>query len=229
MSDSTIWPLLVAAIILGGACIALYVLVIARLAAHPAKRLAQRYKTLATLFLAGVIVSTGLFGFHFYKGNVHTVVAGELYRSGQLDPSRLAEIKSRFGIRSIINLRGENIGKTWYKDEIDEASRLDIQHIDFPMSAKRGLTEQSIRHLVNLMKNAPKPLLLHCQSGSDRTGLAAAIYLSAIAGKPEEAAEAQLSAVFGHLVIPYISEAQAIDETWERYEHSLPVSDTVRK
>lgn len=50
---------------------------------------------------------------------------------------------------------------------------------------------------------APKPLLIHCESGADRSGLAAALYLAAISGAGEEVAEEQLGLKYGHISEPW--------------------------
>ena len=78
--------------------------------------------------------------------------------------------------------------------------------------------ECEIVRLVALMRDAPKPLLIHCRAGADRSGLAASLYLAAIDGAGEERAEAQLSFRFGHIGIPWLSETYAMDETWEALE-----------
>jgi protein tyrosine/serine phosphatase len=82
------------------------------------------------------------------------------------------------------------------------------------------LNEQEAMQLIAVMRDAPKPLLIHCQAGADRTGLASALYLAAIAGKSEQVAEGQLSLRYGH--IPYsFSRAFPMDETFEKMEPLL--------
>jgi protein tyrosine/serine phosphatase len=44
-----------------------------------------------------------------------------------------------------------------------------------------------------MLRQAPKPLWIHCPSGADRTGLVAALYLFAIEGQRAQAAAQQLS------------------------------------
>ncbi|MFD2031462.1 tyrosine-protein phosphatase [Ancylobacter dichloromethanicus] len=52
------------------------------------------------------------------------------------------------------------------------------------------------------MKDAKKPILIHCQAGADRSGLASALYLAAIKKNSAEAeAEAQLSIRYGHFFL----------------------------
>ena len=45
-----------------------------------------------------------------------------------------------------------------------------------------------------------------------------AIYLQQIAGDDEKKAEGQLSILYGHLGIPYLSSTYAMDESWEQLE-----------
>jgi protein tyrosine/serine phosphatase len=161
--------------------------------------------------------------------NFHTVVAGQLYRSGQPTAETIDEYAKAYGIKTIINLRGSNIGKSWYDAEVGEAKRLGIAHVDFGMSARRELTAAKAAELITLMKGAQKPILIHCKAGADRSGLASALYLAAIARAGEAAAEGQLSIRFGHFSLPFFPEF-AMDRTFEALEPSLGVrSDQVRR
>lgn len=153
-------------------------------------------------------------------GNFHTVIVNELYRSAQPSPAQIAAYAATYGIRSIVNLRGANPGKDWYEAERSMAQRLAIQHFDFAMSAKRSLDDSRAAELIALLRNVPKPVLIHCQAGADRTGLASALYLAAVAGKGEAAAEWQLSPVYGHVGLPMLG-PYAMDETFERLEPAL--------
>lgn len=150
--------------------------------------------------------------------NFHPVIPGELYRSAQLSPSELETYVRDNGIRTVINLRGENKKRTWYDQEIETARRLGIEHIDFKMSASKILTPDRADQLVSILRSAPKPILIHCQSGADRTGLVAVIYSRQIAGIDQKTAARQLSIVYGHIGIPYLSGAFAMDESLQNLE-----------
>lgn len=71
------------------------------------------------------------------------------------------------------------------------------------------------------MRSLPKPMLIRCRHGSDRTGLATALYLAALTGASETGAEDQLSSRFGHFAVSYLSGAWPMDEGRERLEASL--------
>jgi len=172
---------------------------------------------LACLTFSGI--ATGAYPAYLrLEGNFHTVVKGQLYRSAQPSPSQLEAYVRDHGIRSVINLRPPREKGTWYSAEVATAQRLGLRHVDFPMSASKVLSPQRADELVRLMASLPKPILVHCQAGADRTGLASALYGNRIAGLDEEAAERQLSFYFGHVGIPRLSAAYAMDESWEDLE-----------
>ncbi|MGE4352219.1 MAG: dual specificity protein phosphatase family protein [Bdellovibrionales bacterium] len=165
-------------------------------------------------------------GYLYLTGNFHEVLPGLLYRSSQPTPEQIAAYKAKYDIQSIVNLRGDNTGSPWYDQEVAESKRLGIQHFNFRMSARRQLSQEQAQELIAILRKAPKPLLVHCVSGADRTGLASALYLAAIAQKGEEASEDQMSLVFGHVAIPYLSSAFAMDETFEKLEEWLGFPDS---
>lgn len=150
-------------------------------------------------------------------GNFAEVIPGQFYRSAQPSPSDIALYAERYGIKTIVNLRGANTA-SWYTDEVAAAGKANIKLIDFKMSASKPLSIAQTTQLIALLKDAPKPILIHCKSGSDRTGLVSVIYLQQIAGVDEKTAEHQLSVRFGHIGIPFLSSTYAMDQTWEDLE-----------
>ena len=171
----------------------------------------------AVLVLALVVYLGGL----HLTGNFHTVIAGELYRSAQLEPDQIEAHHASEGIASILNLRGPAPGKDWYDAELAASARLGVTHADFRMSARQVLEPERVQELIALMRRLPKPLLIHCQAGADRSGLASALYLAAIKGRPEAGAGGQISIRYGHFSIPNWSAAYPMDLTWQGLAPSL--------
>jgi protein tyrosine/serine phosphatase len=70
-----------------------------------------------------------------------------------------------------------------------------------------------VADLLAIMRRAPKPLLVHCKSGADRTGLVSALYRFAIEGKGADEADRQLTVLYGHF--PYLaSRTRAMDDSF---------------
>ena len=158
--------------------------------------------------------------------NFDVVVADQMYRSAQPTARDIARYSAQNHIASIVNLRGASVGASWYDQELAAASAAGVQHYDFRMSASQSLTQQEAADLLALLDHAEKPVLIHCNWGADRTGLAAALYLAAIAKQGEEAAESQLSLRYGHFSVPMLSQGYAMDETFEALEPWLGFFDS---
>ncbi|OCJ12223.1 protein tyrosine phosphatase [Rhizobium sp. AC27/96] len=175
--------------------------------------------------VAFAAVAGGFYGHMLWTANFHPVIDGELYRSSQPSAAMIADLQKQYGIKTIINLRGDNTGHHWYDKEITEAKHLDINHVDFRMSSNKELTQEQAAQLVEIMRDAPKPILIHCQAGADRTGLASALYLAAIAKTNEATAEGQMSIIYGHLSLSF-ARAYAMDRTFEKLEPWLGLSSS---
>jgi protein tyrosine/serine phosphatase len=183
--------------------------------------MSMRLAVRSTRILAAILVLLGLplGGYTLYTvatGNFHEVVAGQVFRSAQLSKAELSVKLQRHGIKSVLNLRGENAGRDWYDDEIELCKNEGVVHYDVPLSAGRDISVERMDALVTILKKAPKPLLIHCESGADRAALGAALYHLAVEGKSASEAEKELTIWYGHL--PMIRrEVQAMDRSFLRY------------
>lgn len=169
----------------------------------------------AALILSVMMAVAGWFGGLYASGNLHEVVAGEYYRAGQLPPARLRAAIDDLGIRSIVNLRGSNMGHDWYLAEIAAAHEDGIAHLDFRMSARQSISPERAAELLAILRAAPKPVLVHCDGGADRTGLATALYLAAETDAPLAEAARALSWRYGHLGLP-TQQAWPMDQSWRQ-------------
>jgi protein tyrosine/serine phosphatase len=180
-------------------------------------RAARLLRFIGTSTLAVMLPMGVYLGVLQLTGNFHPVIAATLYRSAQPSAAEIKQYYTKYGIRTIVNLRGENDGARWYAAEVDEARRLGITLIDFKMSAGRQLTQDRAAKLIDTLKHAEKPILIHCKGGADRSGLASALYLAAAAKQGERAAESQISIRYGHISLPF-APAYAMDLTFEALE-----------
>lgn len=149
------------------------------------------------------------------------MVPGELWRSAQLSPGALEALAQRAQLRSVVNLRGARPGALWYEEELEASRRAGLAHFDFELSAEQEVTPAQARALLELMARAPKPLLVHCQGGADRSALASALYRYAVAHEADVLAADELSAWYGHLPWLYPSRL-AMDRSFRAFVEGNP-------
>ena len=148
------------------------------------------------------------------QGNFHPITPGEAYRSAQLDRDELEYYTRKFKIHSIINLRGQNVGESWYRQEIETSRNLGVRHFDLGLSAEKAPTPTELTELLRLFSIAPRPVLIHCQGGADRSGLAAALWKMVIDESSKSVAREQLSIRFGHMPFGPTQALDAFLENW---------------
>ena len=153
--------------------------------------------------------------------NFHVVSPGQVYRSRQMSGRTLARVIPQYGIKSLLNLRGANSDQSWYRVETNTAHQFGVEHFDFALSAGREVTDGEIEKILAIIRAAPKPVLIHCQAGADRTGLVSALYCLVIQGQPPAQADQQLTIWYGH--IPWL-QTIAMDHSFWRYvsNHAAP-------
>jgi protein tyrosine/serine phosphatase len=157
--------------------------------------------------------------------NFHTVIDGELYRSARPSGVQIAKWHERYGIKTIINLMGTHPKSGWYQEEKAAAEANGIELIDYQMSAQRDVSASELEELLDLMSKAERPILVHCRSGADRTGIVSAFYIAGVAGGSEYYAELQLTPFFGHLPFGFL-DSYAMDRSFERAEPRLGFLDS---
>jgi protein tyrosine phosphatase (PTP) superfamily phosphohydrolase (DUF442 family) len=134
----------------------------------------------------------------FPEDNFFAVQEGQLYRCRQLSGQRFAHYIDKFGIKTIINLRGVESRPTWWQEEIAVSRKKNVNHYDIHMDAKVMTPKSQLLELLYIYDNAPRPILIHCKSGADRTGEAAAIWVLDQMGRSNTEAARQLAVDLGH-------------------------------
>lgn len=131
--------------------------------------------------------------------NFHPITRGEAYRSAQLHPRELRQYLVKYGIKSVLNLRGRQEQAAWYRQELRVCTDMDVGHYDVTLSAYRAPRQEDTRRLLTVFREAPRPILIHCQGGADRTGVVAAMWKVVVNKKDKSEAARQLSLRYGHL------------------------------
>ncbi len=173
-----------------------------------------RIKFFITTITLLLLLSAGYFVYMEEQGNFHVVTDGEAYRSAQLDRDELEYYIKKYNIRSILNLRGENHDKSWYKEELKVSAENNVIHYDISLSATREPNNEDIQKLIEIFKLAPRPVLIHCQAGADRSGLVAAMWKVIVDKQPKSEARKHLSVLYGHVPIGKTFAMDRFFESW---------------
>jgi protein tyrosine phosphatase (PTP) superfamily phosphohydrolase (DUF442 family) len=170
-------------------------------------------------FLLGCVLlgALSLVAWRLLTHNEGVVLKDQLYRSAQLDTPELQKVVEKEGIKTVINLRGANSNAAWYKDEVVLCQKLGVNHVDVRWSAAHLPPPGEVEKLLEAYRDSPRPILIHCRSGSDRTGLAGAIFLIDQDHLSAKSASEALSWSYGHFgVYPYFE----MDEFVQLYSQS---------
>lgn len=111
--------------------------------------------------------------FFVINANFREVVANKVYRSAQPSPKHLRKWVERYGIKTVINLRGSS--EKVIEQEQSTADELGLNLVSIHLSGKRLATSAEMAELIDALEKAETPVLLHCESGIDRSGMASAL------------------------------------------------------
>lgn len=137
----------------------------------------MKNRSIYLLLLASMVILSALSLLDYYIHDFHTVIPNQVYRSPELSKAQFNQVIHEYGIKSILNLRGANPSSQWYSDEIAVTAQNQIQHYDLALGSYNFPSKTSIVKLVSILQSAPRPILIHCESGVDRSGFAATISL----------------------------------------------------
>ncbi|KPP90394.1 MAG: Protein tyrosine/serine phosphatase [Rhodobacteraceae bacterium HLUCCA08] len=155
--------------------------------------------------------------------NTHEIAPG-VWRSNQPGPARLRRFRAR-GIRTVLTLRAD-LPRSYTLLEARACARLGLRFVRGPSLAARVLLPRdrllALEARFRELQDA-KPLVMHCKSGADRTGLGAALWLVLIEGRDvQEVLDTQFTrarihfprsraGVVSHIFRAYLREAEGRD------------------
>lgn len=81
------------------------------------------------------------------------------------------------GLRAIVNLRGLHPEWWWWRRETAACMALGVTHYDIPFNSRQLPLRSHLEIVLGFMRNAPRPFLIKCSGGQDRTSFAAALFI----------------------------------------------------
>lgn len=127
----------------------------------------------------------------------HAEIAPGVFRSNQPTHRRFARY-ARDGLRTVINLRGED-RRAHYLFEEESCRRLGLTLVNAKLWARNAPPAENLLAAIEALRTARKPVLFHCKSGADRTGIIGAFYMIVFEGKTVAEARPQLGLRYLHL------------------------------
>ncbi|WP_424940591.1 fused DSP-PTPase phosphatase/NAD kinase-like protein [Aliiroseovarius sp. S253] len=146
----------------------------------------------------------------------------DAWRSNQPDPVHFPALEQA-GIKTVINLRGED-KYSYYLFEVEACRDYGMTLINHPLFARVLGTSEEYLELLDIMERAEKPFLIHCKSGADRTGIAAALYQLDQCGATPDEARAQLSLKYAHQRWSKAGILDAMIDTYADHYKDDPIS-----
>lgn len=100
--------------------------------------------------------------------NLHKV-SNDLYRSAQPLANGMTSAKN-LGIKTVLSLRD-----TEFDGMLNKQENAQLNLVRVPIIAW-NIKDESIIEALTVIQNSPKPVLVHCRHGADRTGMIVAFY-----------------------------------------------------
>jgi hypothetical protein len=159
----------------------------------------RRGRALAAVLAAAVLLATIVaLRRPLFQGNFAVVDPGRVYRAAQ-PGAELERLIDALHLASIVNLRGGSLSDAWFASEVRVCRERGVAYYDRPMRATRRPSRRELLDLLDLLDRCRYPLLIHCKSGADRTGLASGLYLMVRKGQPPGQALRAFSWAHGHV------------------------------
>lgn len=142
-------------------------------------------------------------------------IADGLYRANHPSAAVLADWKAR-GVVEVISLRPAQGAVHAFEQEACDALGLTLRNA--PLTAREAPRVEGLLRLLDIFDTLQTPALIHCKSGADRTGLAAAMWAIHVEGRSVNDAMAALT--FRHLHVR-ASKTGVLDRFLEAYAARL--------
>lgn len=145
--------------------------------------------------------------------NFHRISDGA-YRSSQPTMWQLRRTVKKYGIKTILNLKGANPRSAYWAFEKEQCAKLGVRLVDVKIFSRSIPTAERIREARDLFESIEYPIWMHCKAGADRTGIYATLFQYFHLHIPIGDTNQLRLWPFGHI---RHSEAGKIDHYLERY------------
>lgn len=161
--------------------------------------------------------------------NFYEIDPGKFYRSAQLSPGELKEAIHKYGIKTVISLRGAPENSYWVKPQVKALEEENVKFYSFGWTSDYFPDTEEFKNYLKTLKTADYPILVHCRTGADRTGEATAMYAIDFMHMPkDEAIEKYLNWHYWHFEMfhpakkEFVRKYPGIDQALQSYDACSP-------
>ncbi len=155
---------------------------------------------LGLAYSSGLTEATGAVESYFFHDNLREVYPKSFYRAAKMERETLRRIIEERNIKTVVNLR---LGKD-SKDEtglteqqVTESAGAVYTHI--PLNGREFPSPERIQMLLDVFDRGEEPFLVHCTSGTHRSGIASMLWLHDKKNVPLAEALEQLTLKYGFI------------------------------
>jgi protein tyrosine/serine phosphatase len=147
----------------------------------------------------GLLVVCGVAALRFFVfHNFGTVVEGQVYRSNQPTGDDIRRWQTQYGLKSVLNLRGDEKRNARVQSEMAAAKEVGVQYLSVQLGSTSEMTHEDMSRTIEALETAPRPLLIHCRLGADRTGVVSMMAAMAFGGASYQQARRQVTPFYFH-------------------------------
>ncbi len=112
---------------------------------------------------------------NYLRLNFHPI-SDEAYRSAQPTMEQLERYSKKYGIKTIINLKGENPAGAYFLFEKEKCEALGLKLVNVGIMSRGIPQKERISKAKDVFESIEYPIWMHCKAGADRTGIYATLY-----------------------------------------------------
>jgi tyrosine-protein phosphatase SIW14 len=108
--------------------------------------------------------------------NNFQVIEQDMYRSGRPSIPEIEMLAQSFNIKTILSVETYLLDPEYAKASREAAEDFGIEIVNVPIPPVGHLDKIAARKALEALKTLPRPILIHCYRGSERTGIVVAAY-----------------------------------------------------
>jgi protein tyrosine/serine phosphatase len=158
---------------------------------------------------------------NFIRRNFHKI-SDQAYRSSQPTMGQLETIVKKYGIKTVLNLKGENRNNGYFLLEERKCQDLGVALVSAKIFSRSFPDYNRLKDIKEKLESIEYPVLIHCKAGADRAGIVSTLYQHFIEKKPIEETDQLSFWPYGHVRYSKAGKSDFFFEEYVRYNRENP-------